>query len=78
MPKHQIFVRRLDALPMSPVARIDEQRFAATTIDPPEGFPVAFRNVNLPCPAVALARSCRTQRGCRSYFETATLTLRIG
>jgi len=63
MPKHSIFVCRLVAFPVSPVARFDERRSAATTIIPPEGILLAFRNVSLLCPTIAFARSCRTQRG---------------
>lgn len=42
LPKHPVFALSPRCPFISPVARFDEQRLAATTIIPPEGFLVAF------------------------------------
>ena len=60
---------RLGALPISPVARLDEQRSAATRDHSTRRLPARVSERQSHCPAVAFARSCRTQRGLSSLLR---------
>jgi len=70
--------RRLGALPVSPVARIDEQRSAAARDRSARRLSGRVSERQILGPHITLSRSARTQQSCHPNPETAHLTLRIG